>query len=235
MTRITLASLLVVVLASGMTWAQADKPALPEAIVPTGGANIDANFARIVAHEATDGAFTIAIKGGIAAPGVPLQVFAPGGASVLQTTVPEGSGQSYTIDADGKVGDYVILIKLRDLPGEFVAAPVTSLPQEVYVMGYWSQRKAMRYFTRIANGPDGKVVVQPHRLTGSILTRDGATTLATTTKGDMLEAVMPEDGAWIDIKAVYVNMPKGTRLVLSLDPDRFFTPTSEALGQKPTP
>jgi hypothetical protein len=235
MMRITLASGWILLFACGMAMAQAEKPALPEAIVPVGGANIDANFTRIVAHEATDGAFTVAIKGSIAAPGIPLQVLGPGGEVVLRTTVPEGSGQSYTIAADGKVGDYVLFVKQRDLPNEFLAAPVTSLPQEVYVMGYWSQRKAMRYFTRIANGPDGKVVVQPHRLTGSILARDGATTLATTTKGDMLEAVMPEDGAWIDIKAVYVNMPKGLKLVLSLDPDRFFTPTSEALTIKPAP
>jgi hypothetical protein len=204
-------------------------------VLPTGGGGIDANYTRVVARQEVDGPFVIEIKGTIRTGGIPMQLYAPDGAKVIDTVVPEGVGQTFEIPADGQTGEYVILLRPRDVPRDYVLSPITSLPQEVYVMGYWSQATATRFFTRMPNGDDGKVLIQAHVTPAQLLSADLSVPLASTEKGEVIEAAVPPDGLWIDTRGVYIGMPKRGKLVLALTPERFFAPSEASLRIAPKP
>jgi hypothetical protein len=201
--------------------------------LPIGGGNIDHNFTRVIARQDDDEPFTITLRGSIAPPGIPLQVYAPDGTMALQATAPEGSGQAYTIPRDGQRGEYVIFLGLRDSPRDRVLSPLTSLPREVYVMGYWSQASPSRFFTALPNGDDGQVVVQAHAASAAIHSGDFARTLASSAEGKPMTAPVSDAGVWINTRSVYVTMPQRGRLTLALDPGRFFVPTARAIAVQP--
>ena len=203
--------------------------------LPVGGMNVDGNFTRIVAREDKDAPFVVEIKGLIRAPGIPLLVYAPDGKQVLKATVPEGLGEAYTIPGDGQTGEYAIFLQLRDAPGDIVMSPVTTLPQEVYVMGYWSQPTPTRFFTRLPNGEDGRVEISAHMTPGTILSADMQTTLASIEQGGPIGVAMPEDGVWLNMQARYLSMPKRGKVVLAVDPQRWFAPSPRVLAIQPKP
>ncbi len=200
-------------------------------VLPIGGSNIDRNRTRCIVRQATDGPFTIEVKGVIREPGIPLDVLAPDGQVVLHEMAPPGPGAAYTVPADGQTGDYVIFLGGRDVPRDHIMAPLTDLPQEVYVMGYWSQATATRFFTKRGNQPGGPVSLKPHASPGSLLSADLRELLASTDGKEPMEAAVPADGLWVDTRGVYQNLPNKTdRLILALDPARWFEPTPEALA-----
>jgi hypothetical protein len=203
--------------------------------LPMGGMNVDGNFTRIVAREDKDAPFVVEVKGQIRDPGIPLFVYAPNGKQVLNAAVPEGLGKAYTIPGDGQTGEYAIFLRLRDSRGDVVMSPVTTLPKEVYVMGYWSQPTPTRFFTRLPNGEDGRVEVSAHRTPGTILSADMQTTLASIEKGGPIGAVVPDDGVWLNMKARYLSMPKRGKVVLAVDPERWFAPSPRVLAIQPQP
>jgi hypothetical protein len=188
-----------------------------------------------VAREDKDAPFVVEVKGQIRDPGIPLFVYAPNGKQVLNAAVPEGLGKAYTIPGDGQTGEYAIFLRLRDSRGDVVMSPVTTLPKEVYVMGYWSQPTPTRFFTRLPNGEDGRVEVSAHRTPGTILSADMQTTLASIEKGGPIGAVVPDDGVWLNMKARYLSMPKRGKVVLAVDPERWFAPSPRVLAIQPQP
>ncbi len=61
------------------------------------------------------------------------------------------------------------------------------------------------------------------------------TTLASIEKGGPIGAVVPDDGVWLNMQARYLSMPKRGKVVLAVDPKRWFAPSPRVLAIQPKP
>jgi hypothetical protein len=190
-------------------------------------------WTRCVIREPVDQAIMLRLVGSVGDGGVPLRVLAPDGAPLLSMTVPAGRHFPFqlTIPADGRTGEYVVLLGLRDVKDQ-LQVPLSDLP-EVYPVLRWSQHAPTRFFVRARGAAPEPIAVQPHKSRGVIATPVDDRLLASTESGDMLQAETGPDGVWVDLRCRYAHAP--AVLVLAVSPDRWFSPSPAALAVAPAP
>lgn len=213
---------------------QLDRPqAFPLAAMNRSG------YSPVVLREDQDRAFDIHLRGTIGADGMDVQVFGPDSQLVQRTQAPGNTAEraapfTITVPADGKTGQYVVLLGAREGQDE-LSVPLTDLPGEVYPRGYWMQTAATRFFTRTANAEGGQIAVQPHKGKARLSTADFSETLASTDTGEYVRATMPDAGVWIEMTCRYVHMADNEPITLAVSPSRWFEPAPDKLTLTPAP
>lgn len=190
----------------------------------------NAGWLRTIVRKNEPGPFDVTITGRVAEPGVPVKVYAPDNKRIVDATVPAGTHTGFTITVpDAGKGDYVIFVKGRDTK-EYLFVPLTKLP-EVYRVGYWAQHlDDSRFFTRSEGNAAELFGVQPHAGHAALMT-DDQRELGSTEKGELVEAKIGPEGAWVLVRARYVQLKMPA--TLSVSPDRWFAPSDEKLMLKP--
>ncbi|MGC8805628.1 MAG: hypothetical protein ACP5QD_06835 [Candidatus Ratteibacteria bacterium] len=127
------------------------------------------------------------------------------------------------VPQDGKTGEYVIILGLRDGKDD-IYAPLTDLEKEVYYVNYWFQCTDTRYFTKPATDTNESFWIQPHVYSSYIISNKTKQLIASTEKGEKIEVEMPVEGIWIISKTRYTHIKQP--LILSNDEQHWFLPES---------
>lgn len=232
MRRLTKAGLYVgaACLWAASSWAQPAPDEKAGPCLPMGDWKCAHNI-RCVVEKDTDRDFTITIRGVVGEGGAPVVVKRADGTVVLTATVPAGKydAREIKVPKDGKTGQYVVLILTRDGKESFFG-PLTDLPKEVYVMGYWIQNAPTRFYTRARGAQPESIEITPHKSAGKIESKDGKV-LAESMQGETMKAMIGAEGAWISSPARYVDC--AGPVTLALRAEAWFAPGEAAAAMKP--
>jgi len=195
----------------------------------------DSKLARVVVREDVDDVFTIRLRGKVQSSAAWLKVLNGIGKVVHDEAIPVGENHEVTIPKDGFVGDYVLLLTLKN--GEdFLQLPITTLEKEIYPTRWMVQSPRQRYefFLGAANAPDGTVRVIDSESAVILESLDRKSIVAersTAEAGSPLIAPFPEKGVWFRTGAESTNFiaPEGQPWLFSLSPEAFFKPSEEVL------
>jgi len=178
-----------------------------------------------IVKEEKDRNFDIIIRGEIGkkdAGGFPLKVIDPEKKIIIDTTI-EKAYTKLTVQQDGKTGEYVIVLGLRDGKDDLYM-PLTDLEKEVYYVNYWWQSTETRFFTKPVSQNMKTIGIQPHVYSAYILSNKTKELIASTEKGEKLEVEIPPEGVWIIGKTRYMHLKQP--LILSIDEKHWFLPES---------
>lgn len=199
-----------------------------------------------IVREDADQEIKVHIFGHVNQPkGLEVQAFAPDGALVSRTVVPQGRHSTYviTLPKDGKTGEYVLFVKRgRQGQSDDLSLPLTTLP-EVYPVREWvtggdrNGPRPAQYFTRSPGvEPDG-IEITGERT--RVFAPDKMKMLGFTNKDKKSDTLrVGPEGAWVcGFGAPVVNTRAADKspAVLSTAPERWFMPSPQSLGRKPAP
>ncbi|MGC9065598.1 MAG: hypothetical protein ACP5JO_03070 [Candidatus Ratteibacteria bacterium] len=178
-----------------------------------------------IVREEKDKNFNIIIRGEIGkkdSGGFPVKVIGPDKKTIIETIV-DRPYMKLVVPQDGKTGEYVIILGLRDGKDD-IYAPLTDLEKEVYYVNYWFQCTDTRYFTKPATDTNESFGIQPHVYSSYIISNKTKQLIASTEKGEKIEVEMPVEGIWIISKTRYTHIKQP--LILSNDEQHWFLPES---------
>ncbi|HOK56461.1 MAG TPA: hypothetical protein PKV21_00745 [bacterium] len=178
-----------------------------------------------IVKEETDRNFNIIIRGDIGkkeSGGFPLKVIDPEKKVIIETLI-DKSYTKLTVPKDGKTGEYLIILEVRDGKDD-VYVPLTDLEKEVYYVNYWFQCTETKYFTKPKTEEKEIIGIKPHVYSVYIISNKTKEVIALTEKGEKIEIEMPSEGIWILGKTRYMHLKQP--LILSNDEKHWFLPES---------
>ncbi len=180
---------------------------------------------RCVVRQDGDQPFSVSLLGNITTPeGVAVRVYNPRHELIAQGTAPVGHAAPWTLAAPGSTapGEYLVFIQAKQ--NDELMAPVTLLP-EVYLTSFWTGGGApSRYYTQ----QPGVVRIQPHQGPGVIFGADGASIVAQTDKGEVLEAPDGSSGLWLENRSTYLAAPGAAPPAMAVTLQRWFAPSDSS-------